>query len=66
VVTWVANSPKVFGYDMHTNILPEVKPSFRHTIDSFLEPYNIIGALHEYPYDTDRIYSVKKILEELK
>lgn len=66
VVTWVANSPKVFGYDIHTNILPEVKPSFRHTIDSFLEPYNIIGALHEYPYDTDRIYSVKKILEELK
>lgn len=65
VVTWVANSPKVFGYTMHTNILPSIEPEFRHTIDSFLEPYNILGALHECPFNTDRIYSVDSIIEAL-
>lgn len=65
VVTWVGNNPTVFGYDLHTNIIPNSEPQYRHAIDSFLEPYNITGALHEYPYNTDRIYSVENIIEAL-
>jgi hypothetical protein len=65
VVTWVGNDPRVFSHPIHTNLLPEIEAGFRHKIDSFLEPYNITGALHEYPYATDRIYSVKKILDAL-
>ena len=65
-VLWVGNSPKVFGYDIHDNILPNPetkKPDLRH---AFLTKYNIAGALHEFPYDTEtQIFNVDKVLESL-
>jgi hypothetical protein len=65
VVTWVSNTPKVFGYDLHTNILPIASKDFRHNIDSFLEQYNITGNIHECPYSTNLIYSTDEILNKL-
>lgn len=65
VVAWVINDPKVFGYDMHTNLLPKSKEVFRHHIDSYLEPYNIAGLWHEHPYKDDQIFSTDEILEQL-
>jgi len=65
VVTWVSNTPKVFGYEIHKNILPIADEEFRHNIDSFLEQYNITGNIHECPYSTNLIYSTEQILKEL-
>ena len=65
VVTWVANSPTVFSYDLHTNILPDIGASFRHYIESYFDKFNITGALHECPYDTDEIYKAEEILQAL-
>jgi len=65
-VLWIANSPKVFGYDIHDNILcnPETKkPDLRN---AFLGKYNIGGALHEFPFFTEsEIFNIDKVLESL-
>jgi len=65
VVTWVTNSPKVFGYDLHTNIEVKVPEEFRHNITAYIEKYNIGGLWHEHPYKNDRIFSSEEILNHL-
>jgi len=65
IVLWIVNDPKVFGYDLHKNILPDSNVDYRHRMETFIEPYNIVGALHEYPYSTENVFSTKFILESL-
>jgi hypothetical protein len=66
-VLWIANSPKVFGYDLHNNIIanPEtVSPELRN---SYLSKYNIIGDLVEFPYKNEsEVFNVDKVIELLK
>ena len=65
-VLWVANKPSVFGYGLHDNIVanPETaKPDLRN---SFLQKYNIAGALQEFPYNNeDEIFNLDIVLESL-
>jgi hypothetical protein len=65
-VLWIVNSPTVFGYDMHTNILPAepTRPSdFRH---SYLQPYNITGDILEFPYNSEfDIFNIEDIYKAL-
>lgn len=65
VVTWVVNSPKVLGYDMHENIIAEVEEKYKTTKYSYLSKYNIGGAISEYPYDTRTLFDVNKIYDAL-
>lgn len=66
-VCWVANTPVVFGYDVHDNILANPftkKPELRH---SFLQKFDISGNLLEFPYaNEEEIFDVEKIIESLK
>jgi hypothetical protein len=66
-VLWVANSPKVFGYELHDNIIanPETrKPELRN---AYLGKYNIGGDPVEFPYENEsEIFDVNKIIESLK
>lgn len=66
-VLWIANSPNVFGYDIHTNIIanPEThKPELRN---SYLSKYNIIGEPIEFPYNNEaEIFDVETIINSLK
>ena len=67
VVLWVVNSPKVFGYDVHTNIVanPETKQSDIRA--AYLSKYNISGELVEFPYKNENeIFDIAKIVEALK
>ena len=67
VVLWVVNSPKVFGYDVHTNIVsnPETKKSDIRA--AYLSKYNISGELVEFPYKNENeIFDIAKIVEALK
>ncbi|HZS43111.1 MAG TPA: hypothetical protein VFA52_02740 [Candidatus Paceibacterota bacterium] len=64
-VVWIVNSPNVFGYKMHHNILPQIEEKFRHNPDAYLDRYNIWGTLHEHPYDTDQIFNVEEIIKTL-
>lgn len=66
-VCWVVNSPNVFGYDMHTNILANketVKPELKA---AYLSKYNIGGDLIEFPYNDEReIFDIGKIIYSIK
>ena len=67
VACWIANSPKVLGYDIHTDILPNEftkKPELRK---SFLHKFNIGGDELEFPYNSENeIFDVDKIVKALK
>lgn len=66
-VCWIANTPVVFGHDLHDNILPNTftkKPELRN---SFLQKFDISGNLLEFPYNSEEeIFDVDKIIESLK
>lgn len=66
-VCWVANSPKVFGYTMHNNILANpftTKPELRN---SYFGKFNIAGDLLEFPYNhEDEIFDVDKIIKSIE
>lgn len=66
-VCWVANTPVVFGHDLHDNILanPETKkPELRN---SFLQKYDISGNLLEFPYNNEEeIFDVDKIIASIR
>jgi len=65
-VLWIANSPTVFGYNLHDNILcnPETKkPDLRN---AQFTKYNIVGALHEFPYERDtEIFNIDRVLQSI-
>ena len=65
VVTWVTNVPEVFGYSIHTHLLPNSPLEHRHRVDSYVDAYDIAGRWHEHPYKTDRIFDAEKILKAL-
>jgi ADP-heptose:LPS heptosyltransferase len=66
-VLWVVNDPKVFGYEIHDNILanPETKqPDLK---SSFLQKYDITGDITQFPYnDKSEIFDVNKVIQSLK
>ena len=64
-VLWIGTSPKVFGYDIHTNITAKepVDPKYP---DSYLFDYNFDGLAYEYPYGpSDDIFDLDKVVESL-
>jgi hypothetical protein len=64
-VCWIINKPEVFGYDIHTNIVSTVEEKYKTTKYSYLQPYNITGAINEYPYDTRDLFNKNEILDAL-
>ena len=66
VVLWNGTSPKVFGYDMHTNI-EAVKPQNFKLPGSYLFDFDFNGVEHEYPFDeSDELFDIDKIIEEIE
>lgn len=64
-VVWVATQPEVFGYNIHSNITPEMEYS-EGMADSYLYDYNFTGTIHECPYKNPlEIFSVQKITNSL-
>lgn len=61
-VVWIGNSPKVFGYPEHTNILPNANiinnfDKFTYLVD------DIAGQVQQFPYDTVNLFDINKIIE---
>jgi hypothetical protein len=51
-VGWIANNPKVFGHELHTNIQVTKERNFVHNIDSYVDENDWTGSrLYECPYD---------------
>ena len=64
VVLWNGTSPKVFGWDMHTNIEAK-KPAKCKLPNSVLFDFDFTGVEAEYPYvdEDDDIFDFDKIVE---
>lgn len=65
-VCWIANDPKIFGYDMHDNIRPSANKIHELNKFSFLEQYDITGQIQQFPYDTVNLFDIDEIMESLK
>jgi hypothetical protein len=67
VACWVVNTPKLFGYDLHTHIFSNpftVQPELRN---AYLQKFNIGGDDMEFPYNNEReIFDVDAIIKALK
>jgi hypothetical protein len=64
-VLWVGTSPKVFGYNIHHNIVAEI-PKTVKLPDSYLFDYNFNGMVHECPLFDTNIFNINEIIESLK
>lgn len=65
-VMWIATNPKVFGYDLHDNIVANQLPEFKLP-DSFIFNYNFEGITHECPYKTEEeMFDVDEIISSVK
>jgi hypothetical protein len=64
-VLWVGTSPKLFGYDIHTNIVAD-NPQLQNLPDAYLFDYNFAGVIHECPYLTNDIFRIEEIIRTLK
>lgn len=64
-VLWVGTSPKVFGYDLHTNIVANI-PTNVKLPDSYLFDYNFEGSVHECPLMDTNIFNLNEIIESLQ
>ena len=67
VVTWVGTNPKVFGYDVHTNIIAN-EPDLELNVDTYYyEKYGLFEDLSRCPYSNfNKIFNVENIIKELK
>lgn len=67
VVCWIANTPVQFGYKNNINILANAETKTPELKNSFLNKYNIVGDLTEFPYNNEtEIFDVEKIIEALR
>ena len=64
VVLWNGTSPKVFGWDMHTNIQARKPAKFKLPNSVFFD-FDFIGVEAEYPYvdEEENIFDFDKIIE---
>lgn len=66
VVLWNGTSPKVFGYDIHTNIETIKSQNFKLP-GSYLFDFDFNGNEAEYPYDgKEELFDIDKILEAIE
>ena len=63
-VLWAGTSPKVFGYDIHDNIIAEI-PEDQKLPDSYLFDYDFEGQLHDYPFTEEFIFDIDTITKSL-
>jgi ADP-heptose:LPS heptosyltransferase len=67
VVTWVGTNPKVFGYDMHENILANPFTKELDLNHSFYQKLPLFEDISKIPYnDLNEVFDIKKIIEHLK
>ncbi len=65
-VLWIGTSPKVFGYDMHTNITANIPDKSVKLVDSYLFDYQFDGIIHECPFrDMNSMFDMNKIFQAI-
>jgi hypothetical protein len=65
-VLWIGTNPKVFGYELHDNIVANQIENFKLP-DSYLFNYDFNGITHECPYkDEAEMFDVDAIIASVK
>lgn len=65
-VLWIANSAKVFGYEIHDNISSNPFTKQPELKGAFLQKFDISGEPLQFPYkDESEIFDVEKIIQSL-
>lgn len=66
-VCWIANTPDIYGYPIHNNILANKFTKQPELRGSYLQPFNIIGDPVEFPYKSEKdIFDLDTILKSLE
>lgn len=66
-VLWVGTSPKVFGYELHRNIVANLNDDEFKLPDSYLFDYNFTGTLHECPVlEQTTMFDVNEIIDSFE
>ena len=60
-VLWIGTSPTVFGYDLHTNIVADIKENHKLP-DSYIFDYSFNGVTHECPFVDEDIFKLADII----
>lgn len=67
VVTWVGTNPKVFGYDMHTNIQANEPKKEINTSHPFYAKHLLFEDISTMPYnDLNEVFDTQQIINALK
>lgn len=66
VVCWIANNPKIFGYDTNINILPDANLINKLNKYSYIDEFDITGQVQQFPYDNINVFDINKIIEAVK
>jgi len=62
-VFWITNTPKVFGYEQHINILPKKELAVNNTVDGYLDRYDFTGGkTYDYPFTDDNVFDMKEFI----
>ena len=66
IVLWVGTSPKVFGYDIHTNIEAKLPQRANQLIGSYTFDYQFENNIHECPYmNVNNMFNLEEILHSI-
>jgi ADP-heptose:LPS heptosyltransferase len=67
VVTWVGTKPKIFGYDMHNNIIANEPTKPIDLNHSFYQRLPLFEDVSKIPYnDFNEVFDANKIIDALK
>jgi len=65
-VLWNATSPKVFGYELHSNIVTETPKNFKLP-NSYLFDFDFMGTEEEYPYkNEENIFNLDEVFKSIE
>jgi hypothetical protein len=65
-VLWVGTSPKVFGYNLHTNIEAKLPQRASQLIGSYTFDYQFENNIHECPYmNVKDMFDVNQIIQHI-
>lgn len=66
-VLWIANNPKVFGYNLNDNIQSNPFTKQAELKNSVYSKFNIAGDPIEFPYNSeDEMFDLERILSSLE
>jgi hypothetical protein len=67
-VCWVGNSPKVFGYDLHTNLVTKLDLWSESNYEGYLDSFGLQGPNYACPanYDMQKLFDPNEIIHVLE